>query len=675
VIRPALLAFVSALLLASATAASAQEVQHPLEAALTRQLRTAQFRAAGRCIETRAALFHGQGAAFVDTDRDGRGEFATLPELLGLEKWRGRDEEPAGVMNWPGAHVVAPGVVEVDGYLYRIELPDAGGRPTLSLPSVDADRAEGTHALVVAWPARYGVTGCYSYTLPVGSPDGTLMLDDPAYSGVAAAPPLGAALRPGDDAKAGDLEGLLAEPLQRTGKGRDGKTWRPRTDPAVNPLGSTFSLLVDAEALWRDGRRMQELLIDAFHRVEKATGAESGPPPRLLFVDHRGMHAALVEEQQPLFERFGVWEQAQQAIPLVAIAVPAKYVPADHALLFAPRSLELAAFLAELPTESIEAAVRAILLHEAVHAVDFTKYGLADSFDACANEGDLLCWSAMTEGHAQQVARHLSAGDDELLRGLADMERLLHDDEAHRSAPEALRAALVTLAFPYVEGEQFLDAVLAAGGQEAVDAVMRTPPTRPAEIEHPEFWFARSTREGPDILDVLALLRPLEPEGAKVHETPLLRASVASMLEMGVGDRAAEVAAGLEDGQTRSAANDTGTSQTVTTVLRCRDAAAAAAYVRASRAFQEAQDDQYTGKSAFRMESSYEDVPGGYRTRRSMRTAGGTLGGAVLCVAEGRFVLEVTLSRQSAANQALTRRLDDIVGAALRSLRPPADED
>lgn len=109
-------------LLAVTASALAQDAAHPLEAALTRQLRTAQFRASGRCMETRTALFHAQAAGFVDVDADGRGEFATLPELLGLEKWRGRDEDPAGVMTWPGASVVAPGVVEADGYLYRVEL-------------------------------------------------------------------------------------------------------------------------------------------------------------------------------------------------------------------------------------------------------------------------------------------------------------------------------------------------------------------------------------------------------------------------------------------------------------------------------------------------------------------------------------------------------------------------
>ena len=125
---------------------------------------------------------------------------------------------------------------------------------------------------------------------------------------------------------------------------------------------------------------------------------------------------------------------------------------------------------------------------------------------------------------------------------------------------------------------------------------------------------------------VLARLRPLEPEGAKVHETPLLRASLAAMLSAAVGDRADAVAGGLEDGQTRSSVSETGTSQTVVTVLRCESPDAARAYVAASKAFQKMQDRQYEGNPALRMETTYGDAPGGFVTTRSLRAAGGTLG-------------------------------------------------
>ncbi len=667
----------TALFLIAAVPAIAQQAPHPLEAALTRQLRTAQFRASGRCIETRAALHHALAAGLVDTDEDGQGELATMPELLGLVPWRGRDDETAGAMTWPGARVVAPGVVEADGYLYRVELPNAAFEPAPTLSAVDADASERGVGQILAWPSRYGLTGRFTFAMDLDAGEAVLA-NAAAYSGVDAPPRLGAALIASETTPP---RGDLRTPLIGEGVGRDGQLWLPRSDERVSVLTSDVEIpnALSLAPIGTDGKdERARVLREMFALVRDATAAsDDAGPPRLVITDHSGMHAALVAELQPLFERFGGWEKAQQALPLVALALPAKYVAEEHVILFAPRSLEIAAFLAEIPPERLFAAFKAILLHESVHALDRNRHAQDASLAACKGEGDLLCWSAMSEGHAQQVARRVcaAAGLDE---GFADMVRLIHDDDAHRAAPEALRAALVSLSFPYVKGERFLDAVLERGGAGAVVAVLRTPPTRPAEIERPALWFARAERVGPDLLAILALLRPLDPEGATVQETPILRASLAIMLAVGAGVDAESVANGIEDGQTRVAAGETGASQTVTTVLRCRDAAAAEAYAKASLAFQRAQDAQYADNPLLRIETRYERVQGGYTNTRTIRTASGTIGGAVMCISAGRFVIEATLSRQAAGSLALTERLDTIVRAAAKSASPlgtpPRDE-
>jgi len=653
--------------------ALAQQAPHPLEAALTRQLRTAQFRASGRTMETRTALHHAMASGFVDTDSDGKGELASMPELLGLAKWRGRDESAAGVMNWPGSIVVSPGVVEADGYLYRVELPGSNAEPTTDLGNVDADASERGRGQLVAWPLRYGLTGRFTFAMGLDG-SGAVLVDSPAYSGADSAPPLGAALQ------APELGAdPVTAPLRGEGVGRDGLTWRPRTDERVSILTSNVEIptalsLAPVRNAGDDER--VRVLREGFELVRAATGAGDAPPPRLVITDHLGMHAALVAELQPLYERFGGWDRAQQALPLAALALPAKYVADKHIILFAPRSLEIAAFLAEIPPQRLLAAFRAITIHESVHAIDHARYAQGDSLQACRNEGELLCWSAMSEGHAQQIARRVCA-DAGLNEGFADIARLVHDDESHRAAPPALRAALVSLAFPYVEGERFLDAVAERQGDAAVDALLRSPPSRPAEIERPDLWFTRGERTGPDLLDVLARMRSLEPEGATIQETPILSGSLAVMLSTGAGVDADAVAAGIDDGQTRVAAGETGASQTVTTVLRCRDAAAAQAYVAASRAFQRAQDAQFEDNPALRMETTYSDVRGGYRNTRTLRTAAGTMGGAVTCIAAGRWVLEATLSRQAAANLAMTERLDRVLRAVADSLsttKAPGDE-
>jgi hypothetical protein len=115
-----------------------------------------------------------QQAAARDTDADGTGEYAPLGEILGA---RGSAAVATG----------APGIYELDGYLFAVLVP--GGRKTPVLAgSADAvtDWAEVTYA-IVAWPARPGESGMSAY---MATPHGMLRHQIDGYPYDAAPPPL-----------------------------------------------------------------------------------------------------------------------------------------------------------------------------------------------------------------------------------------------------------------------------------------------------------------------------------------------------------------------------------------------------------------------------------------------------------------------------------------------------
>ena len=105
---------------------------------------------------------------------------------------------------------------------------------------------------------------------------------------------------------------------------------------------------------------------------------------------------------------------------------------------------------------------------------------------------------AVVEGHAEHVMDALAPAlvpQHEGLRAAMDARR------ATRSAPERVLLRLLGMEMKmrqYKLGKQFCDAVVAAGGIEALNQVWIGPDALPTlgEIERPDDWMARQARHG-----------------------------------------------------------------------------------------------------------------------------------------------------------------------------------
>ena len=160
--------------------------------------------------------------AFVDQDGDGIGEYATFGELAGTEVLRGSDHaaEPPFLPRAFG-DLLAGGVVERQGYYFRIDLPTTDGAglvvPCEHGTDPTPDPAESLwHAY--AWPVEAGVTA--DTTLHVDREGKILaaVAEEGRYSGLESAPRYDAAIletRPGD----------FTAPTAAGARGNDGLLW------------------------------------------------------------------------------------------------------------------------------------------------------------------------------------------------------------------------------------------------------------------------------------------------------------------------------------------------------------------------------------------------------------------------------------------------------------------
>jgi len=127
-----------------------------------------------------------------------------------------------------------------------------------------------------------------------------------------------------------------------------------------------------------------------------------------------------------------------------------------------------------------EVFLRALVLHETVHAADFGRYG--DWGKDGLPEEDRLVRFVLFEGHAEHVAHRA------LIRryGKAEGDRLYDGVTVKNSW--------------YRQGKKFMDCLYQGGGREMIDRVLRDPHASLDELGHPEACVARLLgKESPSV--------------------------------------------------------------------------------------------------------------------------------------------------------------------------------
>ena len=199
---------------------------------------------------------------------------------------------------------------------------------------------------------------------------------------------------------------------------------------------------------------------------------------------------------------------AASAADSYARSAVAKYEPESHTIYILPDNAFVLAAARGLPAPN-EDDLRVILVHEATHALDWTRFPIAAEAKARANGDARKALSAVVEGHAQwvaeRVARRWNVGPafERYTRGITALPDL--DDERLRRVAGVM---LAELAFGYVQGLEFMKAVHAARGREGIESALRKPPLGTRWIEHPDEWLSGASLEDePDLDAVLAAAR------------------------------------------------------------------------------------------------------------------------------------------------------------------------
>jgi hypothetical protein len=131
--------------------------------------------------------------------------------------------------------------------------------------------------------------------------------------------------------------------------------------------------------------------------------------------------------------------------------------------------------------------VREVLVHELTHAIQDQHFNIDRTELSKTNDEKAQSYTAVIEGDAVRVQRaylsQMSASD----RRRATAEENSLAGGVPSSVPPAL---LELLQFPYLVGPSFLQALIAKGGQPALDAAFAKPPTTSEQLISPEKYTA-----------------------------------------------------------------------------------------------------------------------------------------------------------------------------------------
>jgi len=251
-----------------------------------------------------------------------------------------------------------------------------------------------------------------------------------------------------------------------------------------------------------DEASLAEVMAEVLPRVEKATGSSLRETISCRLTGIKGLKRILRKDLEPQFraicmDEATVSSQLKNYSALLASMMFAKFDFSNKAILVCPTNLEKVARVLKEPKLLERSCLRAILVHECVHASDDLKYGFSSKVITLKSREAILAFNAVIEGHAQHLTRKIcaDAGWNEGFEVFTRCIGKIPEDESISESDRFMTRLLMTdLTMAYYQGERFIAELDRKGGEEAVARAFASPPGEPVLIDHPGWFLDPATR-------------------------------------------------------------------------------------------------------------------------------------------------------------------------------------
>ena len=205
---------------------------------------------------------------------------------------------------------------------------------------------------------------------------------------------------------------------------------------------------------------------------------------------------------------------------------------------------------------------RFTLAHELTHALQDQNFGLArlDELSATCQDERAEALLSLTEGDA--VETQIRWASQELSPD--EINQLQREANSFPPPPASIpRFVQQMFLFPYGPGQAFVEALLARGGEKAVNSAFRNPPVSTEQILHPN----RYPSDVPQAVEIADLSRRLGPGWTLLDQEEVGEGWLQLLLELRLPTRESEdAAAGWDGGLMRAWSKGSETAVLIRTV-------------------------------------------------------------------------------------------------------------
>lgn len=279
-------------------------------------------------------------------------------------------------------------------------------------------------------------------------------------------------------------------------------------EPETTPVPQEAVAIVECD--WTD-EDLASILDELRGSLSKECGIEVPRDVTAKFVSRDELTEALVEEIEAQFlaiakaeaedGRQGVSEfqaraDGRLAATGMAIGCLAKYRFATKEILICAENIESLQRDAALPSSlASKDGVRAIMIHECIHASDHAVHAIDDRIAAARSHDELRAFGSVVEGHAQFATRRAV----EKIGGKREFEEFTAwiggpPDTEPKVDELLLRVVRAAMASSYYDGERFITAIFQHGGADAIARAFAAPPKESILIECPHWYLDPTTR-------------------------------------------------------------------------------------------------------------------------------------------------------------------------------------
>lgn len=421
---------------------------------------------------------------------------------------------------------------------------------------------------------------------------------------------------------------------------------------------------------------LEALVKAAVPLVEAETGRKFANPVVIRTTTPAALAAILVPELAPQLKLQSpgatpeqVAAASRQMAGQLSRAMFGKFAVQEKSVLVVPENFKRMSELLKEPRILTAAYLRAVVIHELVHALDEDSHQAMTRIAGIRTEEALWVWNAVIEGHAQHIAHRIlrRAGEEQHFKLLE--EQILRLPPGLSEAEKfQLQVVMAPMRFAYLDGKRFFDA-LEQGGRKSFADVFARPPTSKTVVLNPETYDKPAPLAAAPV-DLAPLWRQLGTAfpgwqtQTRVLDGLALRTGMGDLVEK---QRVDEVVAALVGGQVHilTPADAPGQKVAVLGVCQMKDEAGATKCYALNEALLRAKDKRMAAGAVRITRADYGALASkkagkNVTASKTIVTPQGELRSRSLLAYAGRFVIELNFLNVEPDDQALTGHLEKI---------------